>query len=269
MLLVEETSLQGHLKVMVVSVAYRGKAIPLASWCYRQAQGPLGQVDLILTLLGWVAQGVPPGRSVIVEADRVIVNSPKLLRAIEDLGWYYLVRVSKGVRVKLADGVQAPIGSLISQEGDSWEGKVAAFKKAGWIKCRAVLEWGWGNREPWLLLTNHSSAGAKWYGKRWWEELAFKDCKSNGWNWQRSHVWDPEHANRLCLAMAYAWIIGLGGRVRDNSQLLAELTRGTGIRNSLFNLGIRYFQRWMSLGRRLPCRLKLLPNPQTVPKTAV
>ena len=271
MLLVEETSLQDHLKVMVVSVAYRGKAIPLAWWCYRQDQWPLGQVDLILTLLGWVAQGVPPGRSVIVEADRGIGNSPKLLGAIEDLGWYYLVRVSKGVRVKLADGVQAPIGSLISQEGDSWEGEVAAFKKAGWIKCRAVLEWGWGNREPWLLLTNHSSAGAKWYGKRWWEELAFKDCKSNGWNWQRSHVWDPEHANRLWLAMAlaYAWIIGLGGRVRDNSQLLAELTRGTGIRNSLFNLGLRYFQRWTSLGRRLPCRLKLLPNPQTVPKTVV
>ena len=76
LLLVDETSLQDHLKAMVVSLAYRGKAIPLAWWCYRvlpsatechrQDQWPLGQVDLILTLLDWVAQGVPAGRGVTV-----------------------------------------------------------------------------------------------------------------------------------------------------------------------------------------------------------
>ena len=171
MLLVDETSLQAHLKVkvMVVSLAYRGKAIPLAWRCYRQEQWPMGQRDLILTLLGWVAQGSPPGRAVtvIVEADRGIGNSPQLLRAIEDLGWHYLVRVSKGVRLKLAGGVEAPIGSLISQEGDRWEGAVAAFKKAGWMKCRAILGWGRGHREPWLLLTNNWPAEAQWYGKSW------------------------------------------------------------------------------------------------------
>ncbi len=103
------------------------------------------------------------------------------------------------------------------------------------------------------------------------KELVFKDCKSNGWNWQRSHVWEPEHANRLWLvmALAYVWVIGLGARVQDDRQLLAELTRGTGPPNSLFNLGLRYFQRWVSLGRRLPCPLKLPPNPQTIPKTVV
>ena len=273
MLLVDETSLQDHLKVMAVSLAYRGKALPLAWWCYRQGEWPMGQVDLILTLLDWVSKGIPLERpvTVVVEADRGIGNSPKLLRAIEARGWHYLVRVSKGVRLKLEDGSQVPIGSLISQQGERWEGEVSAFKKAGWLKCRALLEWGPGCREPWLLLTNHDQGQAQWYRQRWWEELAFKDCKSNGWNWQRSHVWDPEHANRLWLVMALAsaWIISMGTQVRDNRQLRAELTRGTEIRNSLFNLGLRYFQRWTSLGRRLPCRIKLLPNPQTVPKSVV
>lgn len=273
MLLVDETSLQDHLKVMAVSLAYRGKAIPLAWWCYQQDSWPMGQVDLILTLLGWVSQGIPRGRkvTVVVEADRGIGNSPKLLRGIEARGWHYLVRVSQGVRLQLADGSQVPVGSLISQEGERWEGEVLAFKKAGWLKCRAVLEWGPGCREPWLLLTNHTPAQAQWYRQRWWEELAFKDCKSNGWNWQRSHVWNPEHANRLWLVMALAgaWMISLGSRVRDHRQLLVELTRGTAIRNSLFNLGLRFFQRWTSLGRRLPCCIKLVPIPQTVPKSVV
>ena len=273
MLLVDETSLQDHLKVMAVSLAYRGKAIPLAWRCYRQGEWPMGQVDLILTLLEWVSKGIPPGRpaTIVVEADRGIGNSPKLLRAIEARGWHYLVRVTKSVRVKLADGSPVPIGSLITQQGERWEGEVLAFKKAGWLKCRALLEWGPDCREPWLLLTNHDQGQAQWYRQRWWEELAFKDCKSNGWNWQRSHVWDPEHANRLWLVMALAsaWVISMGTQVRDHRRLRAELTRGTGIRNSLFNLGLRYFQRWTSLGRRLPCRIKLLPNPQTVPKTVV
>ena len=50
-LLVDETSLQEHLKVMVVAVAYRGKALPLAWRCYHQEEWPLGQVALIRSLL--------------------------------------------------------------------------------------------------------------------------------------------------------------------------------------------------------------------------
>ena len=270
-LLVGEASLQEHLKVMVVALAYRGKAIPLAWRCYRQDEWPAGQVELITDLFRWVAEGVPEGKTVLVEADRGIGNSPQLLEAIEAMGWHYLVRVTKGVHLILEEGGETEYGSLVTRAGETWGGEVHAFKKAGWRRCWALAKWGRGHKEPWLLLTNYPKASAEWYGIRMWEELAFKDLKSNGWQWQRSRVRDPEHANRLWLAMAlaYAWIIGLGARVRDNSQLLAELTRGTGIRNSLFNLGLRYFQRWTSLGRRLACRLKLLPNPQTVPKTVV
>ena len=60
-LLVDETSLQEHPKVMVVAVAYLGKAIPLGWRRYRQEAWPLGRVELIESLLQWVAQGVPPG----------------------------------------------------------------------------------------------------------------------------------------------------------------------------------------------------------------
>ena len=48
-LLVDETSLNERLKVMAVSFAYRGRAIPLAWWCYTQEQWPMRQVELITT----------------------------------------------------------------------------------------------------------------------------------------------------------------------------------------------------------------------------
>ena len=61
-LLVDETSLRQKLKVMAVSLAYRGRAIPLAWWCYPNERWPMGQVKLVCTLLGWVAPAIPPLR---------------------------------------------------------------------------------------------------------------------------------------------------------------------------------------------------------------
>ena len=60
-LLVDETSLQEHLKVMVVAVVYWGKAIPLAWRCYRQEAWPMGQEKLIESLLQWGPRVWPRG----------------------------------------------------------------------------------------------------------------------------------------------------------------------------------------------------------------
>lgn len=131
-LLVDETSLQARLKVMAVSLAYRGRAIPLAWWCYPQARWPMGQVELITTLLTWVATGIAKRRVVLVQADRGIGTSPELLRAIDRLGWYYLVRVTKQVRVQVDAQAPVPFTQFVPQPGTAWHGQVAAFKKAGW-----------------------------------------------------------------------------------------------------------------------------------------
>ena len=71
------------------------------------------------------------------------------------------------------------------------------------------------NLGPWLLITNYPEADGNWYAKRMWQEVAFKDFKSNGWQWQKSHVWLDSHCNRLWLAMAvaYLWVISMGSRV--------------------------------------------------------
>ena len=48
-------------------------------------------------------------------------------------------------------------------------------------------------------VTNCPEAQGIWYGLRMRGEQAFKDFKSTGWQSQRIHVGDPEHAN--------AWLI--------------------------------------------------------------
>ena len=269
-LLVDETSLQDKLKVMAVSVAYRGRAIPVTWWCYRQEQWPMSQVKLITTLLERVRSGIPEGTTVLVEADRGIGNSPQLWRAIEKMGWYYWVRVTGHVRVCLEDGSEVTFRSLSPKPASRWHGKVRAFKKAGWLTCWAEARWDKG-KEPWLLLTNYPAAQGDWYALRMWEEVAFKDFKSSGWQWQRSHVWDPEHANRLWLvmALAYVWAISIGTRVADTPELRSQMTRGKRTRLSVFQLGLRLLKRYTQLGLALFYKLLLIPHLPLHQKTVV
>lgn len=177
-LLVDETYHTDRLKAMVVSVAHEGRAIPVAWRCYKPDEWPMGQVELIRTLLLQVKGVLPPGVRVLVEADRGIGTSPDLVRMIEEPGWWYLVRVQGQVRIQ-ADNRESAFSQLVSAPGMRFKGRVKAFKGAGWIECFALGEWSSGQKGPWLLLTNHPDAGADWYGIRWYEECAFKDFKGS------------------------------------------------------------------------------------------
>lgn len=269
MLLVDETSLNDRLKVMAVSLAYRGRAIPLAWWCYPQKNWPMGQVELIRKLLECVRSGMGEqcGRQVVVQADRGIGSSPDLLRAIENMGWGYLVRVQRQVRLRLSDGSVVRFGDLET----GWRGEVEAFKRAKWVRCWAEVYWEEGHDDQWLVLTNCVDAQGRWYGMRMWEELAFRDFKSYGWEWQRSRVWNADHANILWLAMsvAYVWTLSMGTQVSGSDNLMRELTRGKKRRLSLFRLGLRLLRRWLYLGRELTYTLHLITDPLTQPKTVV
>jgi hypothetical protein len=182
-----------------------------------------------------------------------------------------LVRVQGTVRLRLAEGRAVPFAHLVPQPGHRWRGEVAAFKKAGWRRCWAVGQWHRPHQEAWLLLTNWPQAQGNWCGLRMWEEAAFRDQTSNGWQWQRSHVWDPEHANRLWLvmALAYAWTRSLGTRVLRQGPLRRELTRGKGWRRSVLQLGLRLLTRQVALGRRLWYELWLIPHLPVLPKSVV
>jgi len=209
---------------MAVCVAYRGRAVPVAWSCYHPEAYPEG---------GQVAWAVPRGLEVLVEADRGIGCSPGLLLGISALGWYYLVRVQSGVRLVLADGVEVCFGEQVSR-GQYWSGWCYAFKKHGWLRCRAI---------GWLLLTNHWRVHGGWYARRMWEELAFRDWKSGCFQWQSSHVWEPSHAQRLWLG---SWVVRRRGWMR-----------GVGIvsRWSVFKRGLRVYH-W-SLGSGCGERLLL------------
>ena len=265
-LLVDESSLQEHLKVMMVALAYRKRAIPLAWWCYPQDQYPLAQVELIDRLLGVVAAALPAQKiTVLVQADRGIGCSPELMHKVAARGWYYLFRVQGTVRLRLGDGREVSFAEVVERPGRCFNQPVQALKKAGWLKCQALGYWKWGYREPWLLLSNWAQATTADYALRFWEEPAFKDLKSNGFNWQKSQVRKAEHANRLwlALALAYVWVVSIGTRALEDCRLLRKVARGNPNRLSVFTVGVSLLERLLHLDQTISCRPYL--NPEFLP----
>jgi hypothetical protein len=242
-LLVDETKLGQHLSVMVVGLAYRSCCVPLAWWAYDPTAWPMGQVDLIATLLDWVAQAMPTGAIPLVQADRGIGTSPALVRVVERMGWHYLFRVQKSVIVRQG-GQERGLKHLVNAPGQSWQGSGLLFKKDGWIAATVLVVWAVGYADFWCLITNDPTAQSAEYAVRYWQEAGFRDLKSDGWQWQTSRIWSPDHANRLLLVMALAtaWTLTLGTFAFDEPTLKVHFTKGHVTTYSLFRLGLRFVE---------------------------
>jgi hypothetical protein len=248
-LLVDETKLSTHLSIMVVGLWVEGGCIPLAWRCYHAKSYPKeGQVKLIRGLVKTVLKA-DPTRSYNLLADRGLGTSPDLIQALHQLKVRVLFRVQGTVKFQDARGCQIALKDMV-KEGEHWAGVGEVFKKCGWLKVYAQALWGQGYRDPWCLVSSVAVA-AEEYGQRFQQECSFRDLKSDGFAWHTSHIWIPDHAERLLLilAMAYALVMSIG--LRD-----ARPKRGPATRYSLFRLGLEQIQSLVH-----PTILPLLPQP--------
>jgi hypothetical protein len=90
-LAVDATLHGDRLVALVVSVLYRGGAIPVA-WAILPANAPGPWLEPVLGLLGRLRPAVPSTLTVVVLADRGLW-SPRLWQRVRDLGWHPLLRV--------------------------------------------------------------------------------------------------------------------------------------------------------------------------------
>lgn len=244
-LLVDETHLSTHLGVMMVGLAYRRRCIPLYWRCYRpNAYPPEGQVEMIKEMLTRLHSWIPSHKQVLVQADRGIGTSPALIRAVEGLGWRYLFRVQNHTKVIPRNGHARALGQLV-RPGEQWRGQGVVFKKRGRIQAQVWVLWQSGQPEPWCLVTNDPYVSGEVYALRVWQEEGFRDLKSGGWQWQRSYIWQPAHAERLILvlALAYAWVLTQGTLLLHADPLVrSRITRGKRRRYSLFREGLRFIR---------------------------
>jgi hypothetical protein len=247
LILIDETKLSTHVSVMMLGVAYHNCAIPLLWRAYDPHNYPEeGQVKLMMGLLDQLRALLPPATRALVLADRGLGTSPDWQQRLSDSGWDYLLRVQRSTLVRLVGHKPQPLRRLVGY-GQRWTGRVEVFKKAGWQWKWVYLRWEVGYAEPWCLFSNQADLSPTLYAHRFHHEASFRDLKSDGFHWQRSHVWKPAHTERLLLVLACAslWTLTQGTQVLFLYPLTARQKR-----LSLFRLGLdELFARFQPTGR--------------------
>ena len=218
-LAVDATTLGQRFVVLVVSVLYRGCAIPVA-WTVLPATEKHAWRGEWLRMLRQVRAVVPRRFFVIVLADRGLY-ARWLFQRIVRLGWHPLLRINTGGTFRpAAHAHYQPLRKLVPQPGTQWVGQGTAFQgPRRRLNCTLLGRWDEGYADPWLVLTDltPSAGDACWYGLRAWIEQGFKITKRGGWQWQHTRMSDPQRAARLWLAVAVAtlWLLSVGAAAEE------------------------------------------------------
>jgi hypothetical protein len=284
-LAVDVTNLRDDLAMLVVSVLYRGSAIPVA-WhgCPTTPKAPGQPRDSwtarIVALLARLRPVVPPGMAVFVLLDQGL-RSPRLRQQIRAQGWQPLMRLPRDTWVRSqGEATFVPAHTLVPLAGGAWAGRATVYRqRQTQVEATLLVVWDVGQQDCWVLLTDVAprKLGAVWYALRMWIELGFRALQGVGWQWQRSRRTDPTRVGRhwLVLAVVMLWTLAVGTRAEDAVRLgrtsprlrrpppppTAPLRR----RISIFRRGRTWLHRAVVRGR-LWTRLWLAPEPWPEPR---
>lgn len=217
-LAMDATSLGQVLVVLVISIVYRGCAIPVA-WQVLPALEKGSWKKPWLDLFSHFQDVIPKGWTVIVMADRGLYAN-WLWEAIKRCNWHPFLRINRRFFFRPKEGRKFKALHLAFRKpGCTWSGAGTCFKTHP-IEATLLVQWAEGFEEPWLILTDlpANRAFPCWYGLRSWIESGFKQIKSAGWQWQYTRMVDPERATRFWLAIAVAtlWVMSVGGEADAN-----------------------------------------------------
>lgn len=259
------------LVALVVSVLYRGSAIPVA-WQILPANVAGAWLPHLLDLLDAVQPAVPAGWQVIVLMDRGLA-SPAVWERLVQYGWHPVQRIRGDATFRPQGGKRLPVRALVPSPGQAWVGVGEAYKAAAKRRqATLIVVWAAGQKEPWVLLTDlpPRAVGPSWYALRFWIELGFRALKGVGWQWEHTRRRKPERVRRhwLVLAVATLWALAAGTRAedaaawgRDPATLRHPLPPVGGRRQvSVFARGLSHLRRQLAT-RRLWRLLWLAPEP--------
>ncbi len=206
-LAVAPTAKGGERVALVVSVVYRGLAIPVA-WRIKTG-GQLGPwIADLCDLRDCLGPVVPPHMTVRVLCDRGL-QSPRLWAAIRRQGWHPYLRYDRHMTFQATTGPRWPAWRFVAREGQYTVTAGKAFRERKRC-CTLIVLWVPGQDHPWVVLTDEApdtvDLGA--YGLRVWIEQGFRTLKRRGWQWHRTRRLDPARVDRhgLVLAVATLWV---------------------------------------------------------------
>jgi len=244
-LIVDGTKVGFSHQLLLVSVAYRRRAIPIAWTWVPHVKGHSGAYKQ-LALLAYVKKLLPPGIGVLLVGDCEF-GSVEVLKWLDKQPWFYVLRQKSDTGVWLASSTEwAPFGSFIQKPGQSlWLGR--GYLTAQQIyPVNLLVHWDVGEAEPWCLATNlpDREMTLQCYRRRAWCEEFHGDIKKHGFDLESTMLHDFQKLSRLTLAVAflYIWLMAVGGQVvhAGHRPLVDRHDRRD---LSIFQIGLRFIER--------------------------
>jgi hypothetical protein len=244
-------------QLLIISLAYRKRAIPIAWTWVRHIKGH-STPEAQLALLAYVRSLLPRGIAVLLVGDCEF-GAVEVLKQLERWQWDYVLRQKGRTHVCLFGQTDwHDFGSWVKKSGRSvWLGK-------GWLTqskihpVNLLAHWKVGEDEPWCLATNipDRQMTLQAYARRMWIEEMFGDLKSHGFDLERTMLRHAERLSRLTLAVAllYVWSISIGTKTIQNSQR-DQVDRKDRRDLSIFQIGLRFIERLLI--NSIPCPVNL------------
>jgi hypothetical protein len=234
----------GH-QLLMVSLAYRHRAVPIAWTWVKQVRGhSSGRQQL--ALLKYV-KGLLPKKSVVFLVGDSEFGSILVLRQLAQWRWFYVLRQKARTCVwnsELADWQK--LGSFVQKAGQRvWIPNTYLTKKEMY-RVSVLIHWADGEKEPWCLATNlpDRTLTLRYYKRRMWIEEMFGDLKGHGFDLESTMLRHFSRLSRLTLAVAflYVWLLSNGGKfIRIGMRHLVDRTDRRDL--SLFQIGLRLIER--------------------------
>ena len=229
----DATNIGQDFTVLSINVLYRRCAIPVA-WTVVSGKRKGSWKPHWQKLFQSLQDVVPKNYLVIVSADRGLY-ADWLYQEIVALGWHPFLRINHQGYYRLRDDDSwQPLVTVLTAKNQSWSGQITCFKKNP-LESTLLAHWDEEYTDPWLVLTDlePNQADVSWYQLRCWIECGYRDVKSDGFDWHKTRLRQPDRAERHWLAMSVAmlWLVTLGGE--HERSLTQEKTNDSSNSNSI------------------------------------
>lgn len=235
----------GH-RLLMVAVAYRRRALPIAWTWVRTARGHCTTRKQI-ALLGYVESLLPTDVQVSLVGDHEF-GRPLLMEYLDGWGWDYVLRQAKNnVFMPKNTGEWVRFDAIPIHHRDFiWFGNVILTRPSAY-PTHVVLHWKPGEKDPWYLATNLPCPrlAVRTYRRRMWIEELFGDFKGHGFDLELSRLKHIFRLSRLTLAVCllYVWLIALGEQIEQHPDRAAQIDRSDRRDLSIFRLGRDFLER--------------------------
>lgn len=250
-LLMDGSDVGRNCVALMLSVQYRGRALPLGWLVISGKKGHFSQARH-LQLVSAVKELVPAGADVVFLGDGEF-DGTELQQTLQGFGWKYACRTAHNAI--LYDGDEFSFQDLLLQPGMCLGIEEVCFTRQRYGPILAVAWWRTGDEEPIYLVSNFDlkEEACHWYQRRFKIETFFSDQKSRGFHLHKSHLSTPSRLARLMLAacLAYLWVVYLGlWSFRQELHKVVHRTDRCDL--SLFQLGLRVLEHLLDFNLSIP-----------------